>query len=171
MCDFHSILGIAIGENYELRHDSTNSHSDMAGSLENKPNRKPIIFEVECSAEKLAACSSVDDIKSSIIRNFGECPPPLVLKIVRHYQFVKEALVDGRHLCDGGYFSDTKKYSDVWCKAIALGVHVTMPAVFDGNLYVYGSAKLDAPELKEVGGNLYVSGSAKLDAPLLKTVN
>jgi hypothetical protein len=36
---------------------------------------------------------------------------------------------------------------------------------------VYGSAKLDAPALKEVGGYLAVYGSAKLDAPALKTVN
>ena len=38
----------------------------------------------------------------------------------------------------------------------------------DGNLYVYGSTKLEA--LTTVGGNLYVYGSAKLEAPALTTV-
>lgn len=37
-----------------------------------------------------------------------------------------------------------------------------------GYLYVYGSAKLDAPSLETVGGYLRVDGSAKLDA--LETV-
>jgi hypothetical protein len=37
-----------------------------------------------------------------------------------------------------------------------------------GDLYVDGSAKLDAPALTKVGGDLKVDGSAKLDAPKLK---
>ena len=30
MCDFHSILGVDIGDTYEIRHDSSNSHAGMA---------------------------------------------------------------------------------------------------------------------------------------------
>ncbi len=167
MCDFHSILGIHLGgDSYEIRHDASNSHSGMAGRLENKPNRRCVIFEAECSAEKLLKTEDIDSVKSSIIRNFGECPEPLVRKIVNHYRKVKEALTDGRHL--DGYFNDTKKFSDVWNAAIARGIPVTLPEVFEGNLAVSGSAKLDA--LTKVGGNLAVYGFAKLDAPALNEV-
>ena len=165
MCDFHSILGVAIGDTYEIRHDSSNSHAGMAGKLENKPNRKPVMFEAEASAEKLLTCVAVDDIKSSIIRNYGECPEQLVRKIVAHYQKLKEALTDGSHL--ESYFAEDK-YCDVWNKVIERGgIAVTLPATFRGNLAVSGSAKLDATALTEVGGNLTVYGSdklAKLDA-------
>ena len=164
MCDFHSILGVAIGDTYEIRHDSSNSHAGMAGKLENKPNRKPVMFEAEASAEKLLTCVAVDDIKSSIIRNYGECPEQLVRKIVAHYQKLKEALTDGSHL--ESYFAEDK-YCDVWNKVIEGGIAVTLPATFRGNLAVSGSAKLDATALTEVGGNLTVYGSdklAKLDA-------
>ena len=36
-----------------------------------------------------------------------------------------------------------------------------------GYLYIYASAKLDAPQLESVGGDLYINASAKLDAPQL----
>ncbi len=45
-------------------------------------------------------------------------------------------------------------FSGAVCKAEKIG----------GDLYVYGSAKLDAPALTSVGGYLRVYGSAKLDA-------
>jgi hypothetical protein len=170
MCDFHSILGVAIGDDYEIRHDADNSHSNMAGRIENKPNRRPVIFEGECSAEKLLRCSDIEAIKSSIIRNFGECPELLVRKMVSHYQKVKEALTDGSHLAPDGYFGDTKKYADVWNAAINRNVPVTLPAIFGGDLFINSSAKLDAPALAEVGGYLYINSSAKLDAPALAEV-
>lgn len=121
MCKFHSILGVAIGNEYSIRHEPNNSHTDMAGPLENKPNLKLVMFEAECSEERLLGCSDVDSIKSSIIRNFNECPEPLVKKIVNHYERVKEAITDGKHLTPVGYFADTNKYNDVWNCAIARG--------------------------------------------------
>jgi len=162
MCDFHSILGIAIGENYEIRHDSGNSHSEMANELRNLPNRQPVIFEAEWNGE--------GDVPSdgTLIRNNGECPDRLTKKIRDHYIKLKEAITTGKHF--DGYFKDTKKWADVWCRAIANNVPIQLPAVFHGNLTVYGSAKLDAPALTEVGGNLYVYASAKLDAPALTEV-
>ena len=81
-------------------------------------------------------------------------------------QRLNEAIKDGRHL--DSHFSDTEKWADVWCKAIANGVAVVLPKVFKGNLVVSGSAKLEAPALTEVGGYLVVSGSATLDAPKLR---
>ena len=190
MCDFHSILGVALGDTYEIFHNADNSHSGMSGDCANKPNRAPIIFEVEASAELLLQSDNIDFLKPSIIRNYSECPEPLVKKIVTHYKCVKEALTDGRHLTKTGYFADTKKFSDVWSKAIEQGIKVTLPEVFVGDLAVNESAKLDAtalaevvgnlevnesaklaaPELAKVGGNLEVNGSAKLDAPVLAEV-
>ena len=158
MCDFHSILGVAIGDSYEIRHDATNSHSGMAGKLENRPNRKPVIFEAEASAETLLRCADVDSIKTSIIRSYGECPEPLVRKIVGHYQKVKEALMDGSHLTPGGYFSDVEKYGDVYCEAINRGKVATFATKLDGYLYLGRLTsipeKLKLPD--SIGGNLYL---------------
>ena len=156
MCDFHSILGVALGDTYEIFHNADNSHSGMSGDCANKPNRAPIIFEVEASAELLLQSDNIDFLKPSIIRNYSECPEPLVAKIIAHYWCVKQALTDGRHLNPTGYFADTKKFSDIWNKAIELGVKVNLPEVFVGDLAVYESAKLDAPALAEVVGNLVV---------------
>ncbi len=154
MCNFHSILGLALGwGKYEILHDPSNSHSGMVTGIENKPHQKPVIFEAECSAEKLIATADIDSIKAGIIRNFGECPEPLVRKIVTHYQRVREALINGKHL--NNYFADTKKWADVWGEAIANNAPVIFPEVFEGSLAVHGSASLDAPQLKEVGGKPY----------------
>ena len=170
MCDFHSILGVALGDTYEIFHNADNSHSGMSGDCANKPNRAPIIFEVEASAELLLQSDNIDFLKPSIIRNYSECPEPLVAKIIAHYWCVKQALTDGRHLNPTGYFADTKKFSDIWNKAIELGVKVNLPEVFVGDLAVNESAKLDAPALAEVVGNLEVNESAKLAAPELAKV-
>jgi hypothetical protein len=164
MCDFHSVLGVAISDNQiELRHLPSNSHSEMAGDLKNQPNRKPILFEAEWDGEGELPPDN------KLIRNHAECPPRLAKMILAHYVKVKEAMTTGKHLSGDGYFADTKKWCDVWNSAIAKGITVVLPRVFNGNLAVSGSAKLDA--LTKVGGNLAVHGSAKLDAPNLKTVN
>ena len=94
----------------------------------------------------------------------------MVKKIVTHYKCVKEALTDGRHLTKTGYFADTKKFSDVWNKAIELGIKVTLPEVFVGDLVVYALSDLDATALAKVGGNLVVYESADLDATALAEV-
>ena len=156
MCDFHSILGVALGDTYEIFHNADNSHSGMSGDCANKPNRAPIIFEVEASAELLLQSDNIDFLKPSIIRNYSECPEPLVAKIIAHYWCVKQALTDGRHLNPTGYFADTKKFSDIWNKAIELGVKVNLPEVFVGDLIVRELANLDATALTAVGGYLVV---------------
>ena len=127
MCDFHSALGVALSDDtIELRHLPTNSHSEMAGDLENKPNRKPIIFEAEWSGN--------GDVPAPerLIRNHAECPPKLVETIVSHYQKLKEALADGKHLVVGGYFGDISKWSDVWSEALKRGVKVLVPDIAPG---------------------------------------
>jgi len=162
MCDFHSILGVAIGDTIEIRHDSSNSHSKIAGSLVNQPNRKPIIFEAEWGGDGEQPADSL------LIRNRDECPEALVAKIRDHYSLVKKAITTGEHLHT--YFRDTKKWSDVWSKAIRDGVQVILPSVFDGDLYLFAWAKLNAPNLTKVGGDLRVYGGAKLNAPKLTSV-
>jgi hypothetical protein len=163
MCDFHSTAWRLVGQDIQCAHLSTNSHSGMikaAGWKENQPNRKIQIFEAEWDG--------VGDLPSDtrLIRNFGECPEKVRNQIRKHYQKLKEAITEGKHF--DLYFADTEKWADVWNRAIANGVAVTLPKVFKGHLDVSGSAKLDAPALTEVGGSLDVSGSAKLDAPKLK---
>ena len=148
-----------------MLHDGGNSHSNMIDTAKwrvNEPNRSVIIFEAEWD------CEGEMPKDDKLIRNSDECPNTLLVAIRRHYQRVREAITTGRHL--DTCFADTKKWDDVWCKAIAEGVAVTLPAVFEGNLVVSGSAKLDAPALTKVGGYLGVSGSAQLDAPALTKV-
>jgi RNase P/RNase MRP subunit p29 len=79
MCDFHSILGVALGDKFEIIHDPSNSHSGMAGNLVNKPNRKPVIFEAEWNGEGEIPADG------SLIRNSGECPERLTKRIRAHY--------------------------------------------------------------------------------------
>jgi hypothetical protein len=167
MCDFHSVLGVALGEDLSIYHDPSNDHSNMRGRVgetaTNAPMaRKAITFEAEWDGE--------GDLPSDakLIRNIGECPERLVKKLRDHYIKLQAALTTGKFLEEGGYFGDTAKWCDVWNAALAKGAPVKLPAVFRGNLKVYGSAKLDA--LTQVGGDLDVSGSAKLDAPALTEV-
>ena len=105
MCDFHSVLGIAWGEDsFEIRHSPDNSHAEMAKELQNQPNRCAVIFEAEWNGD--------GDLPSDakLIRNICECPERLVKKIRNHYIKLQEALKTGKHFDD--YFSDTKKWSD-----------------------------------------------------------
>ena len=183
MCNFHATVWRLFGQEIQMLHDGGNSHSNMIDTAKwrvNEPNRSVIIFEAEWN------CEGEMPKDDKLIRNSDECPNTLLVAIRRHYQRVREAITTGRHL--DTCFADTKKWDDVWCKAIAEGVAVTLPAVFEGNLDVYGSAQLDAPALTkvggyfdvdvsakldaltEVGGYLVVSGSAKLDAPALTKV-
>jgi len=167
MCDFYSEIGRVINGTPETYHDATNSHSQMVESVKwrgNEPNRKTLIFEFECTLETLLSDCNLHEKASSLIRNFGECPEPLVTRFINQAIRVREAIKSGKHLSPDGFFFDTKKYCDVWSHAVSNGAQAQFPEVFHGNLTVYGSAKLDAPALKEVGGNLAVSGSAKLDA-------
>ena len=162
MCNFHATVWRLFGQEIQMLHDGGNSHSNMIDTAKwrvNEPNRSVIIFEAEWD------CEGEMPKDDKLIRNSDECPNTLLVAIRRHYQRVREAITTGRHL--DTCFADTKKWDDVWCKAIAEGVAVTLPAVFEGNLVVSGSAQLDAPALTKVGGYLVVYGSAKLDAPAL----
>jgi prefoldin subunit 5 len=154
-----------IGQDIQCAHLPSNSHSESISASkwrENEPNRQTIIFEAEWSGSGDQPSDAV------LIRNIGECPEPLVKRIREHYRRLKEAITTGKYL--DTHFADTKKWCDVWNAAIKNGAPVVLPAVFEGNLYVYGSSKLDAPALTKVGGNLYVDGSSKLDAPALTKV-
>ena len=160
MCDFHSCLGLVLGENnYELRHDPSNSHSGMAGNIVNKPNSQTRIFEAECSKERLIATPDIDTIKSSIIRNYGECPEQLVRKIVSHYKKVREALVSGKYLND--YFADMSKWSDVWANVTTLPDNVKFPSKC-GYLDLRSLTTLpDNVKFQSKCGNLYLSSDLK----------
>ena len=124
MCDFHSILGVSLpGNKYEIRHLPSNSHSEMAGDLKNGPNRKPVIFEAEWNG--LGEIPKPE----KLIRNYDECPPKLVEKIVQHYQALSGALKDGKGCEVGGYFADIEKWYDVWSAILKAGVCLQVPAV------------------------------------------
>ena len=173
MCNFHSCLGVAIRDQFELRHDPGNSHSRMAGSLINRDNRVPVIFEAEASAESLLSCQHVDAIKSSLIRNYAECPETLVNMIVEHYQKVKEALTDGSHMSSTGYFADTKTYADVWYQAQQVGVRCDFSGFteFNGSVVVREGATLNAPELTTISGSVDVEVGGALTVPKLTKVS
>ena len=192
MCDFYSEIGRQIGQLPETYHDKTNSHSGMIETCkwrDNQPNGKTIVFEFECKTDELLSDSDLHAKASSLIRNFGECPEALVRKFISNAIKVREALKTGKGLTPDGFFSDTKKFCDVWNKAIERNIAVILPAVFAGDLYINSSAKLEAltkvggylsinpsakleaPALAEVGGYLSINSSAKLEAPKLKSVN
>ena len=187
MCNFHSILGIALSDKLEICHLPSNNHVDMAANcghrgLKNKPNRRPVIFEAEWDGKGPLPPDSV------LIRECDECPERLKNMIRSHYEKLKKALTGGKHLTPDGYFGDTLKYADVWSAAIAAGAPVTLPAVFLGGLVVHRSARLDAlaltavvgalvvydeatlAALTDIGGYLSVSGAATLAAPALTAV-
>jgi len=168
MCDFYSEIGRKIGQQPETYHDSFNSHSGMIESAgwRDNDNTRAVVFEFECKLEILLSVKDLHAEASKLIRNYGECPDVLVRKFIANALRVRKALKEG--IKPGDF--DTKTHADVWNNAIAQNVPVELPDVFEGYLDVSGSAKLDAPELKEVGGNLVVYGSAKLDAPELKEV-
>ncbi|MDB6027545.1 MAG: hypothetical protein JWM68_3768 [Verrucomicrobiales bacterium] len=126
MCDFHSTAWRLLGQEIQMAHDPNNSHSDMidkAGWRVNQPHRPIVIFEAEWSGD--------GDVPSngSLIRNSGECPEKLVAAIRRHYEKLKEAISEGKHL--GTYFQEFEKYSDVWARVKALPEGVTFPAKCD----------------------------------------
>lgn len=158
MCDFHSVLGVALGDNnYELWHEPGNSHSNMAERLRNLPNRQPIIFEAEWDG--------VGELppNNRLIRNFSERPEELVTRIRLHYVRLKQAITEGRHF--DHYFGDTEKWSDVWNQAIHNGICIQLPTIFEGDLHIYEWSSAGASALATVGGNLRVYGTASLDAP------
>jgi len=187
MCDFHSILGVAIGDNFSIYHDPSNSHEEMRKNLPTTASVAPMArptttFEAEWNGE--------DKIPSDtrLIRNIGECPDRLVKKIRDHYTKLKEALETGKHIQPGGYFGDVAKYEDVWSAAMRKGhaldfsevveftgsVDVRQGATFTapkltkaGSVDVREGATFTAPELTEVAGSVYVCEGATFTAPVL----
>ena len=166
MCDFHSILGVAIGNEFTIHHDPDNSHSKMGARLNllNKPNRQPVIFEAEWNGEGDVPSDTI------LIRQCGECPKPLAKRIRAHYHKLKEALTEGKHLGKKGYFSNHEKYADVWTAAMSRGHMPDFSEVetFSGSVDVREGATLTAPALAEVSGSVVVREGATLTAPKLK---
>ena len=139
MSNFHSTCWRILGTAVEMLHDNDNSHSGMFTRHKwrvNMPNEKIRVFEAEWDG--LGKFPS----DAKLIRNVEECPERLKEKIRHHYEKVAAAISTGKHL--NGYFSDTEKYCDIWNAAVT----VVLPEVFNGNLDVSGSAKLNAPLLK-----------------------
>ena len=102
MCDFHSTAWRLIGQDVQMCHLPTNSHSEMIAEAKwrvNEPNRQIQVFEAEGTCEA--------DVK---IRQSGECPEKVMAAIKRHYRKLEECLKTGEGLRIGEYFSDTKKY-------------------------------------------------------------
>jgi hypothetical protein len=149
MCDFYSEIGRQIGQLPETYHDLTNSHSGMIETCkwrDNQPNGRTLVFEFEAKLDVLLSDCDLHEKASSLIRNFGEYPAQLVRKFISNAIRVRKALKVG--IKPGDF--DTKNFADVWNNAIAQNVPVELPEVFEGNLDVYGLAKLDAPRLKRL---------------------
>ena len=106
MCDFYSTVWRLMNGDVQMFHAPHNSHSKMieeAGWRANQPFRDPVVFEAEGT--------SVADLK---IRSVDSCPERLVDAIKAHYRKLEEALSATSGL--DGYFSDYKKYSDVFSR-------------------------------------------------------
>jgi len=168
MCDFHSILGVAIGDNISIYHDPSNSHAEMRKKLPTTASVAPIArptttFEAEWNGE--------GEIPSDtrLIRNIGECPDRLVKKIRDHYIRLKEALETGKHIQPGGYFGDVAKYADVWSAAMRKGHTLDFSEVveFPSSVYVREGATFTAPKLAAVASYVDVREGATFTAPKL----
>jgi len=162
MCQFHSVVGVALGNNFSIQHLPSNSHSEMSGELKNLPNRQPIIFEAEWDG------SGDFPTDEKLIRNSGECPEKLKALIREHYGKLQAAITSGAYL--KSYFNDANKWEDVWKVAAASGATLVLPSVFTGGLELYDGSKVDARSLTSVGGSLVLHGGSELDAPALTSV-
>ena len=185
MCDFHSTIWRLIGQDVQMFHLASNSHSEMvaaSGWRENEPNRKVLVFEAEWNgAGEMPGDSRL--VKS----NFGECPDKVIKAIRKHCLKLKEALSEGKHF--DKYFADAKVWGDVWTAAMRNGQNIDFSEVTEftvsiyvrqgatltapklaksGSIDVQQGATLTAPELKEVSGSIYVRQGATLTAPKLK---
>ena len=163
MCDFHSTAWRLLGQEIQCAHLPSNSHSESieaAGWRVNEPNRTPFIFEAEWNG--------IGELPSDwgLIRNSGECPEKLTKRIRDHYAKLRDAISGGNHLTT--YFSDVKKWHDVWSRAIENKVPVTLPSVFPGSIVLREGATLQADALTEVSGYIYVREGATLTAPKLE---
>ena len=138
---------------------------EKSGWRENEPNRKTIIFEAEWNGEGDIPADSL------LIRNNGECPENVVKRIRAHYQKLKEAIAEGKHL--NTHFADHKKWADVWQKAIENGFMPDFSDVeeFAGYVYLKQGATLTAPKLVKVSGYVYLKQGATLTAPKLVEVS
>ena len=159
---------MAIGDNYSIYHDPSNAHGEMRNRVQETPSpapmaRRAITFEAEWSGD--------GDLPpdTQLIRDFGECPERLVKKIRDHYIKLKEAVQQGKHLGQDGYFCDPNKWADVWSVAMQNGFQPEFSNVvtFPGSVYVRESATLTAPALTEVSGYVDVREGATLTAPKL----
>ena len=143
MCDFHSILGVAIGNDYTIYHDPSNSHAEMRKHLPSSASSAPMARKATDFEAEWGGCGDLPS-DAKLIRNFGECPDRLVKKIRDHFIKLKEALTLSKHIGKSGYFSDFSKYSDVWSRLTSLPEGVTFPEKITG--YLDLSALTSLPE-------------------------
>src|SRR5579859_2435383 len=101
MCDFHSTIWRELGQEVQMFHLPSNSHSEMVQASswrDNEPNRQTLIFEAEWNGQGEMPSPS------RLIRNSGECPERVVNAIMRHYTKLSEALKFGKWF--EKYFAD-----------------------------------------------------------------
>ena len=162
MCDFHSIIGLSLGEDhFEVRHTRDNSHATMRAGCENEPNRKVVVFECEWNLE------GEMPPPDKLIRNIGECPERLVKMITRHYAAAQKAVTTGEGLNQNGIFSDQRKWTDLYQAAMRRGSPVELVGEFPGYVIVKQGGTLNVPALESVAGDVRVAQGGTLNAPAL----
>lgn len=165
MCDFHSTCWRELGQDIQVTHVISNSHSEAiikAGWRDNEPNRKTVNFEAEWDGE-----GEMPE-NNNLIRNFEECSEKLANRIREHYIKLSEAITTGKWL--DSYFKDIDTWRDVWAKAIEKGVFVKLPEVWEGGLTITKNTKVDVSNLTKVSKHLYLYEGAQLTAEKLTEV-
>jgi hypothetical protein len=167
MCDFNSTIWRLLGQDVQMFHLPTNSHSEMvaaAGWRENEPNRKTLVFEGEWHG-----VGEIPPVAKLLKNNASECPVQVERAVVKYYTNLKEALGgEMKHFLKGGAFADVEKFCDVWEAAMKKGYTPDFSGVkkFSGYVYVQRGATFTAPALAE-SGSVDVREGATFTAPAL----
>ena len=155
MCNFHSTAWRMIGQDIQMCHLPTNSHSKMieaAGWRENEPNRVTLVFEAEGTSE--------NNVK---IRQSNECPEKVMVAIRKHYRRLADCVSTGVGVRVGEYFADIEKWSDVWSSLTSLPEKMTWPQTISGSLDLRSLTSL--PENmtwpQTIGGSLYLRSNLR----------
>ena len=122
MCDFHSTAWRLVGQDVQMCHLPSNSHSEMIDAAKwrvNEPNKRAVVFEAEWDCQ-----GEIPAVAKLLKHNASECPPQVERAVVKYYKALQECILNGDHWKD---FSEFGKFSDVWARMRVLPQGVVFP--------------------------------------------
>ena len=122
MCDFHSTAWRLVGQDVQMCHLPSNSHSEMIDAAKwrvNEPNKRAVVFEAEWDCQ-----GEIPAVAKLLKHNASECPPQVERAVVKYYKALQECILNGDHWKD---FSEFVKFSDVWARMRVLPQGVVFP--------------------------------------------